>query len=158
MSRLQKVHVVGAGIGAIAAGFVMGGIGYLPFGVPGLVVGVVIGAAIGAIVGHRSMELADPRGDLGHFQQVYRNSNYYADGMGWEDYAPAYQLGLDSFERRQRDPDLTGAELEARWPAVRGTSRLEFAQAYPAIQHVWRELGQRERALQSRDADAPRSS
>ncbi|QCO66704.1 hypothetical protein E5843_00835 [Luteimonas yindakuii] len=158
MSRLQKVHVAGAGIGAIAAGFVMGGIGYLPFGVPGLVVGVVIGAAIGAIVGHRSIEAIDPRGDLGHFQQVYRTTGYYADGMAWDDYAPAYQLGLDTFERRQRDPDLTGAELEARWPAVRGGSRLEFAQAYPAVQHVWRELGQRERALRDSEAGAPRGS
>lgn len=157
MSRLQKVHVVGAGIGAVAAAVALGGVGYLPFGVPGLVVGVVIGAAIGAIVGHRTSEAVDPRGDLGHFQQVYRTTEYYADGMGWDDYAPAYQLGLDTFERRRRDPDLTGAELEARWPAVRGASRLEFAQAYPAIQHVWRQLGDRERALQAGDPGTQRS-
>lgn len=146
MARLQKVHVLGAGACALAGGVLLGGLGYLPFGPPGLVAGVVAGVALGALLGHRLSESADPRGDLGHFEQIYRRAEYYVEGMTWDDYAPAYGLALDAYARRQRDPELVAAELEADWRSLRGRSRLEWAQAYPAIQHAWRQLSERERA------------
>lgn len=146
MSRLQKVHVASAGTCAVIGGALLGTVGYFLVGPPWLVAGVVVGVAVGALLGHRFAEAADSRGDLGHFQQIYRQTEYYVDGMTWDDYAPAYRLALDGYERRARDPDMAGAELEARWASARGSSRLSWQQAYPAIQHAWRELAECERS------------
>lgn len=141
MSTLEKDHFLGAGSSALAGGVIGCAAGGLIAGVPGAAVGAAAGGALGAVVGHRAAEARDKRGDLGHFQQIYQTMPYYIAGMTWDDYAPAYRLGLDSYPTRGATPiDQARAALEPEWTRVRGTSRLTWPQAEAAIAHVWKEL------------------
>jgi hypothetical protein len=141
MSTLQKDHVVGAGGSALAGGAIGGAVGGLLAGVPGFAIGGVAGTALGAVIGHKTAEARDKRGDLGHFQQIYQAMPYHVDGMTWDDYAPAYRLGLDSYVTRGATPIAQAGEaLEAEWARVRDGSRLSWPQAEQAVVHAWSEL------------------
>jgi hypothetical protein len=143
MSTLKKDHILSTGAAATVAGATGAAIGAAVAGPAGLAVGAVAAGALGAVLGERAAEARDKRGDLGHFEQIYRDMPYYIDGMGWDDYAPAYRLGLETW-RTQGGQDFSAAEpvLEADWSRARDASRLTWLQARSAVQHAWRELAQ----------------
>lgn len=148
MSTLQKDHILGTGSATLGGGIVGAAVGAVLGGMPGVTLGAVAGGALGALIGQRLSEAADPRGDLGHFEQVYRTTPYYVAGMGWEDYAPAYRYGLDTYATRGgQSLDEAAAALAQGWPRARGGSRLEWAQAQPAVAHAWRELDENLRTM-----------
>lgn len=150
MSTLKKDHVLGAGAGAVAGGATGAAIRAAVGGPVGLAVGAAAGGALGALIGDRAAEARDKRGHLGHFEQIYRDMPYYADGMTWEDYAPAYRHGLDTWRTLGvREFGDAEADLEAGWGRARDASRLQWAQARGAVEHASRELAQ---TLQSRGA------
>lgn len=72
------------------------------------------------------------------FMAVYRDATYFSSGREWTDYAPAYGLGRDLYERHPlaRFEDLD-AGLESNWEAVRATSRLAWVEARGAVEHAW---------------------
>lgn len=141
MSTLQKVHVFSAGGSALVAGALAAALGGWIAGPPGVVVGAAIGGALGAFAGQKFAAARDVRGDLGHFEQIYRKTSYYVDGMTWEDYGPAYRYGLRTHKRHGHgDFNACEAELEADWSGHRGASRLSWQQARHAVAHAWREL------------------
>ena len=150
MSTLKKDHILGAGVAAVAGGATGAAVGAVVGGPAGLAVGAVAGGALGAVLGDRAAEAMDKRGDLGQFEQIYRDMPYYVDGMEWEDYAPAYRYGLETW-RTHGARAFTDAEpeLDAGWGRARDASRLGWAQARGAVEHAWRELAQ---TLQSRGA------
>lgn len=141
MSTLEKRHIPRTAASALLGGAVLGGLGYLIAGPPGLVVGVVIGVVAGALVGHRLAESADPRDSVGHFEEIYVSMPYRVDGMDWGDYEPAYRFGLETYRTRggQDFSDIEPA-LGARWLKVRGDSRLTWDQARGPVEHVWRDM------------------
>ena len=143
MSTLEKRHIPRTAMSALLGGAVLGGLGLLVADSPGLVIGVVIGVAAGALIGHRLSERADPRDSVAHFEDIYESMSYYASGMEWKDYEPAYRLGLESYGSHggQSFSDVEAA-LGARWLKVRGDSRLSWDQARFAAEHVWRDMDQ----------------
>lgn len=147
MSTLKKDHVLGAGGAAVAVGATGAAIGAVVAGPPGLVVGAVAGGALGAVLGNRAAEAADPRDDLGHFEQIYREMPYYADGMDWEDYAPAYRYGIETYRVHGGQPfSEVEPTLQQGWARARDASRLEWVHARGAIEHAWRSLDETLRA------------
>lgn len=148
MSTLQKDHILGTGSATLGGGVVGAAVGAVLGGTPGLTLGAVAGGALGALIGQRLSEATDPRGDLGHYEQVYRTTPYYIDGMTWADYAPAYRYGLETYATRGGQPlEQAAAALAEGWPRARGASRLEWAQAQPAVAHAWRELDENLQAM-----------
>jgi hypothetical protein len=147
MSTLKKDHILGAGAAAVAGGATGAAIGAAVAGPVGLAVGAAAGGALGAVIGDRAAEARDKRGDLGHFQQIYLDMPYFVDGMTWDDYAPAYRYGLDTWRthggRAFADAE---AELEAGWGRAGDASRLGWAHARSAVEHSWRELAQSARS------------
>ncbi|MBJ7575403.1 hypothetical protein [Luteimonas sp. MC1828] len=135
MSTLKKDHVLGAGSGALAGGVVGAAVGGLVGGPIGAAVGAVAAGAAAAVAGHKTAEALDPRGDLGHFEQVYKTTPYYIYGMTWSDYAPAYRFGIERFDRRA---DLLA--LEADWQTDSQGSRLLWSEVLPVLEHTWREM------------------
>ncbi|MBB1473217.1 hypothetical protein H5368_09240 [Luteimonas sp. MC1782] len=135
MSTLKKDHVLGAGTSAVAGGTVGAVVGGLVGGPAGAALGAIAGTAAAAVAGQKAAEALDPRGDIGHFEQIYRTMPYYISGMAWSDYAPAYRLALDS---HGSDRDLIG--LEAGWTHDPQGSRLLWSEVLPVIEHTWREL------------------
>lgn len=147
MSTLQKDHILGTGSATVGGGALGAAVGALLGGTPGLTLGAVAGGALGALIGQRLAEATDPRGDLGHYQQVYRTTPYYVDGMTWADYAPAYRYGLETFATQGgQSLEQASAALSDGWPRARNASRLEWPQAQPAVAHAWRELDENLRA------------
>lgn len=139
MSDLKKDHVLASGAGALAAGAIGGAIGGVLAGPPGIVAGVAAGAALGAVGAHKASEAADPRGDLGHFEQIYQTMPYYVSGMEWADYAPAYAYGIATW----RAPDgaaARGGIDDTGWQQAKDSSRLLWSEAQPAVEHAWRDL------------------
>ena len=137
MSDLKKDHVLASGAGALAAGTIGGAIGGVLAGPPGIVLGVAAGAALGAVGAHKASEAVDPRGDLGHFEQIYQTMPYYVASMTWADYAPAYAYGIAT--HRGQD-GAAGTVDDAGWQQAKGGSRLLWSEAQPAVEHVWRDL------------------
>lgn len=147
MSMLKKDHILGAGSAALGTCVLGAAIGWFIGGIPAMTLGAVIGGALGAVIGHRLSEATDPRGDLGHFEQVYRTTPYYVAGMRWDDYAPAYRYGLETYRTHGGQPFEQAAQRLAQdWPQQRGISRLDWQQAEPAVAHAWRELDDHLRA------------
>jgi hypothetical protein len=139
MNTLKKDHVIGAGAAALAGGAVGAAIGGVVGGPAGVAVGAAAGGALGAVVGDRTAEAADPRDDLGRFEQIWHTMPYYEDGMDWDDYAPAYRYGIGQYHGGEsRTFQAAEPELERGWPSARGGSRLDWAQAREAVAHVWR--------------------
>lgn len=142
MSTLKKDHILGAGSAALLGGAAAGALGWFIAGPAGLAVGAVVGGALGAVLGNRASEAADPRDDLGHFQQIFKTMPYYQDGHDWHDYAPAYRYGLDTHARHGGQPlAQVESQLQGGWEAAaRFGSQLQWSQARPAVAHVWRSL------------------
>lgn len=141
MSTLKKDHILGAGTAAVAAGAAGAALGAVVAGPVGLAVGAVAGGALGALAGDRAAEAADARDDLGHFQQIHREMPYFVEGRDWEDYAPAYRYGLDTYATHGGQPfEQAEDQLQAGWPRARSGSRLDWSQASPAVRHAWRSL------------------
>ncbi len=148
MSTLQKDHILSTGSATLGGGVLGATIGALVGGTPGLTLGAVAGGALGAVVGHRLSEAADPRGDLGHFQQVFRTTPYYVKDMTWDDYMPAYRYGLDTYATHGGQPFGQAEPMLAQdWPRAQGVSRLSWEQAQPAVAHAWRELDENLHAM-----------
>lgn len=135
MSTLKKDHILGAGAGALAGGALGGAAGGLLAGPAGMALGVSAGVALGAVAADQFVEEHDPRGDLGHFEQVFRTTAYYKEGMAWEDYRPAYAYGMAVYHNPDRaDPE----HFIQEWALHRGASRLSADEAWPAAEHVRR--------------------
>ncbi|MGY0633408.1 hypothetical protein [Luteimonas sp. A478] len=141
MSTLERRHIPRTTVSALVGGAVLGALGYLMAGPSGLVVGVVIGVAGGALVGNRMAVSTDPSDNVGHFEEIYSKMAYYAHGMEWHDYEPAYRFGVETW-RTHGGQEFAGVEpaLGARWLKVRGRSRLSWDQARHAVEHVWRDM------------------
>lgn len=142
MGNLRKDHVLGAGSAALAAGAAGAAIGGLVAGPAGIAVGAAAGGALGAVAGQHVSEKADPREDLGHFQQIFKTMPYYVDGMDWHDYAPAYRYGIQTWHaNRGQSVEAMESQLHGGWEqAARFGSRLEWSEARPAIAHAWQSL------------------
>lgn len=149
MSKLKKDHVLGAGGSALAGGAVGAVIGGLAAGPVGIALGAAAGTAVGAVAGHKLAEAADPRGDLGHFEQIYQTMPYYVSDMTWDDYAPAYRFALDTHATHggMAIEQARGA-LESQWERTKGASRLLWSEAEPAVAHAWSELDKSARGAQ----------
>lgn len=68
------------------------------------------------------------------------------EALDWEDYCPAYALGLLTYQAYYRDASRVGeSELHDQWDELRGVSRLNWLQAQTVIARAWSALAQLER-------------
>ncbi|HTA64472.1 MAG TPA: hypothetical protein VK753_03125 [Xanthomonadaceae bacterium] len=59
-------------------------------------------------------------------------------GLEWDDYCPAYALGLLTYAAYARNPQaLSSGEVEAQWDELCGISRLPWEQARSVIERAW---------------------
>jgi len=138
--------VVGAAAGGVAGGAAAGAaIGGMT-GPVGAVVGAAVGAIAGAVAGRAAK--ADPVAEDAYWKGNYAGRPYVANGSDYNEYAPAYRYGVDSFSRNpdRRFDDMEG-ELGGGWGTARGDSSLEWDDAKHATRDAWQRLSdQAERA------------
>ena len=60
----------------------------------GVAVGGAVGAVVGGLAGKAAAEAVNPTAEEAHWRERYASEPYYEQGRSFDDYAPAYRLGL----------------------------------------------------------------
>ena len=131
-------HPVGTGVGATGgavAGAAAGSIG----GPVGAAIGGVVGAVVGGLAGKAAAEAVNPTAEEAHWRENYDREPYYEQGRSFDDYGPAYRLGLTG-RTRYEDWDTAEPNLESEWESARGGSSLSWPQARPASRAAWNRI------------------
>jgi uncharacterized protein (TIGR02284 family) len=128
-------HPVGTGVGAVG-GAVAGAAAGAAGGPAGMAVGGVVGAIVGGLAGHAAAEAIDPTAEEKHWREQYEREPYYEQGRSFDDYAPAYRMGVTG-RTRYDTWDTAEPQLRNEWQRERGTSGLEWEQAQPASRAAW---------------------
>jgi uncharacterized protein (TIGR02284 family) len=145
-------HPVGTGIGA--AGGAMAGAAAGAIGGPiGAAVGGVVGAVVGGLAGKAAGEAVNPTAEEAYWKDNYTREPYYDASMGYDDYAPAYRLGLTGRTRYEGDFDAAEPRLAAEWDEARAGSRMEWKQAQPATRAAWHRIDS-QRGMDTNDTSA----
>ncbi|WP_298925534.1 PA2169 family four-helix-bundle protein [uncultured Ramlibacter sp.] len=129
-------HPIGTGIGATGgavAGAAAGAIG----GPIGVAVGGVLGAVVGGLAGKAAGEAVNPTAEEAYWRDNYSKASYYEAGRSFDDYGPAYRLGLTGRTRYEDDWDIAEPRLAAEWDSARAGSSLSWPQAQPASRAAW---------------------
>jgi uncharacterized protein (TIGR02284 family) len=129
-------HPVGTGVGA-AGGAMAGAAAGLMGGPVGAAVGGVVGAVVGGLAGRAAAEAVNPTAEEAHWRENYTREPYYEQGRTFDDYAPAYRLGLTGRTRYDEDWDAAEAKLAAEWESARAGSSLSWPQASQASRAAW---------------------
>ena len=75
-----------------------------------------------------------------YWRERYSSEPYFDSNAAFDEYEPAYRLGHESRAQQiARAYDEVERELEDRWLAERGTSRLEWERARLAVRRGWDE-------------------
>ena len=137
-------HPVGTGIGA-TGGAVAGAAAGSIAGPVGAAVGGVVGAVVGGLAGKAASEALNPTAEEAFWRENYSKEPYYEQGRPYEDYEPAYRLGLNS--RQQYDDPWVAVEprLSTEWDTNRGNSTLNWDRASHASQAAWSRVDQQVR-------------
>jgi uncharacterized protein (TIGR02284 family) len=128
-------HPLGTGVGAVGgaiAGAAAGTVG----GPAGMVVGGVVGAVVGGLAGRAAAEAIDPKAEEEHWRKNYDREPYYEQGRSYDDYAPAYRLGMTG-RSRYDNWDSAEPQLANEWETSRGASGLDWDNARPASRAAW---------------------
>jgi uncharacterized protein (TIGR02284 family) len=135
-------HPVGTGIGAAggaAAGAAASAIG----GPVGVAVGGVIGAVVGGLAGKAAAEAVNPTAEEDHWRENYTREPYYEQGRSYDDYGPAYRLGVSGRTKYEGDWDAAESKLASDWDTHRGSSSLDWDRARPASRAAWERVDTR---------------
>jgi len=144
-------HPIGTGIGA-AAGAAAGVVGAAATGAAmgtttgpiGAAAGAAIGAAVGGLVGKDLAEQFDSSDEESYWRDNYATRPYVRKGDHFEEYAPAYRYGWESYNRHVgRKFDDNEIDLQRGWDDVKGKSRLTWEQARQASRDAWNRIASR---------------
>ena len=103
--------------------------------------GAVAGAVVGALAGKGVAKAVDPEKEDLYWRDNYSSRPYIRSGSSYDDYAPAYRYGVDSYSRHpDRSFDEMEPELGRDWHSTRGSSKLEWEHAKHASRDAWHRL------------------
>jgi uncharacterized protein (TIGR02284 family) len=142
-------HPIGTGVGA-AGGAVAGAAAGSIAGPAGAAVGGVVGAVIGGLAGHAAGEAVNPTAEEAYWRDNYDKQPYYQQGRSWDDYEPAYRLGLTGRTRYEDPWTSVEPRLASEWDSTRGNSSLNWQHAGPAANAAWQRADEQVRSYQSR--------
>ena len=132
-------HPIGTGIGSASGAAIGATVGTI-LGPAGMLVGGTIGAIVGGAAGHDAAEGVDPTGEVEYWRTTYSSRPYGDAQYDFEsDFRPAFAFGANSryqYNGRHWD-DAMADHLRSEWDAHRGTSKLSWSQAQPAVRDGW---------------------
>jgi uncharacterized protein (TIGR02284 family) len=129
-------HPVGTGIGA-TGGAVAGAAAGAMGGPIGVAVGGIVGAVVGGLAGRAAAEAINPTAEEAHWRENYTTEPYYEKGRSFDDYGPAYRLGVTGRTRYESDWESAEPKLASEWEGARGGSSLNWNEAQPASRAAW---------------------
>lgn len=130
-------HPVGTGLGAAMGGAAAGAAAGVLGGPVGAVAGAVIGAVAGGLGGKAVAESINPTAEEAYWRENYQSEPYYEAGRTYDDYAPAYRLGLYGRTSYQGEFDEVENRLASDWDSRRESSTLPWPQARSASRAAW---------------------
>lgn len=142
ISKEPGAHPVGTGIGAAMGGVAAGAAAGTVAGPVGVVIGGVAGAIAGGLGGKEAAEALDPTAEEAYWRDNYTRERYYEAGRTFDDYGPAYRLGVSA--RRQFPGAFEESDdlLASHWDTRRESSTLSWPQARDASRAAWERAGQ----------------
>jgi Glycine zipper len=152
LSGERGAHPVGTGVGAAAGGLAAGAATGAAVGTVagpiGTAVGTAIGAAVGAVTGGLAgkavAEHIDPTIEHDYWRNNYSKRPYAETGVDYDQYGPAYQYGWESQAHHEgKKFDEVESHLARDWDRVRGSSKLGWAHAKPAVRDSWERVSHR---------------
>lgn len=129
-------HPIGTSVGA-AGGAVAGAAAGAMAGPAGAAVGGVVGAVVGGLAGKAAGEAINPTAEEAFWRDNYHKEPYYEAGRSYDDYGPAYRLGLSGRQRYEDPWTAVEPRLAGEWEDTRGNSTLNWDRARPASQAAW---------------------
>lgn len=129
-------HPVGTGIGA-AGGAMAGAAAGAMAGPVGAAIGGVVGAVVGGLAGKAAGEAVNPTAEEAFWKENYSKEPYYESGRSFDDYGPAYRLGVSGRERYQDPWTSVEPRLASEWESTRGNSTLNWDRAKHASQAAY---------------------
>lgn len=151
ITREPGAHPVGSGVGAALGGAAAGAVAGLAAGPVGTVAGAVIGGVAGGLAGKAVAENYDPTVENAFWQGEYRNRPYYNNAYEYDQYAPAYQAGWESYDANVSGEWATRQEVaRERWENEGGASYMTWEEAELAARDAY------DRVADSRKNTKPR--
>ena len=133
-------HPVGTGLGAAMGGAAAGAAAGALGGPVGAVAGAVIGAVAGGLGGKAVAESINPTAEEAYWRENYQREPYYQAGRTYEDYAPAYRLGVQGRTTYEGEFDDIENRLASDWDSRRESSTLSWFEARSASRAAWDRL------------------
>lgn len=132
-------HPIGTAVGA-TGGAVAGAAAGSVAGPVGAAVGGVVGAVVGGLAGKAAGEAVNPTEEEAFWRDNYQKEPYYEQGRTFDDYGPAYRLGLTGRQRYEDPWTSVEPRLASEWDSTRGNSSLNWDRASHASQAAWRRV------------------
>jgi len=130
-------HPVGTGLGAAAGGAAAGAAAGAFGGPVGAVAGAVVGAVAGGLGGKAVAESINPTAEEAYWREQYTREPYYQTGRSFDDYAPAYRLGLYGRSNYTGSFDEAQSDLSIYWDSKKEGSTLSWPEAEAASRAAW---------------------
>ena len=130
-------HPVGTGLGAAMGGAAAGAAAGALGGPVGAVAGAVVGAVAGGLGGKAVAESVNPTAEEAYWRDNYQSEPYYEAGRAYDDYAPAYRLGVQGRTMYDGDFDDVESRLASDWENGRESSTLPWQKARSASRAAW---------------------
>jgi hypothetical protein len=138
ISGAPGAHPVGTGVGAALGGVAAGAAVGSVVGPVGTVIGAAVGAVIGGLAGKDFAKVIDPTREDDYWRNNYSDRPYVERGSSYDDFGPAYGLGVDGVGRYPgRTFDEAEPEMARAWSIGAGASRLRWDNARPAARDAW---------------------
>lgn len=131
-------HPVGTGVGAAVGGATAGALAGTVVGPVGTVVGATVGAVLGGLAGKGVAEAIDPTQEDAYWRDHFSDRPYVERGSSYNDYGPAYGVGVDAFTRNpERTFEEGEPEMSREWNDKHGASSLKWERARHAARDAW---------------------
>jgi uncharacterized protein (TIGR02284 family) len=132
----SESHPVATGVGAVGGGAAGAAAGTLA-GPVGTVVGAVAGAVVGGLGGRALGQAFDPAEEDRYWRQHYADEPYAEAGRSYDDYGPAYTLGMSGRQNYGGSFDDAEERLSQEWGRQRAGSSLSWQQAREPSRAAW---------------------
>lgn len=138
ISGAPGAHPIGTGVGAAVGGAAAGAAAGTVAGPVGTLVGAAVGAVLGGLAGKGVAEVIDPTQEDAYWRDHYSNRPYVERGATYDDYGPAYGMGVDAVRRYPgRSFDEIEPEMSHDWTTGGGPSMLGWDRAKHAARDAW---------------------
>jgi hypothetical protein len=129
-------HPAGTGMGA-TAGALAGAAAGSAAGPLGTAAGAVVGAIAGGAVGHAAAAAISPTEEELYWSENHPSQTYAENNDDFEDFRPAYRLGIHGPDRYHVDFEAAESSLRTDWEEVKQNSTLDWTRARPAVRAAW---------------------